>query len=105
MSHDSDLRQAVLTELNWAPNMTAAHVGVTASDGIVTLSGHVDNFSSKYSAEATERRPSIAPGAPRPSRFGPMAAKSVSVALPIPGPIAKKRNRLPGPPRRDIGRE
>ena len=56
MSHDSDLKQAVLAELNWAPNVTAAHIGVTASDGIVTLSGHVDNFSSKYSAEAAAGR-------------------------------------------------
>ena len=56
MSHDSDLQQAVLAELKWEPSVVAAHIGVTANDGVVTLSGHVDSFVQKHAAEDAARR-------------------------------------------------
>jgi osmotically-inducible protein OsmY len=56
MSHDSQLQQAVLSEFNWEPSIDAAHIGVTAQDGVVTLTGHVDNFASKHAAETAARR-------------------------------------------------
>jgi hypothetical protein len=36
MSNDRDLQNAVLAELTWEPSVTAAHIGVTASAGVVT---------------------------------------------------------------------
>ena len=56
MSHDSQLQQAVLAELNWEPSITAAHIGVTADAGVVTLTGHVDTFDQKHSAEQAAGR-------------------------------------------------
>ncbi len=56
MSHDSQLQQSVLAEFNWEPSVTAGHIGVTASAGVVTLSGHVDSYAKKYAAEAAARR-------------------------------------------------
>ena len=56
MTNDNDLKQAVLAALKWAPNVTAAHVGVTANAGVVTLSGHVENYSAKRAAEAATGR-------------------------------------------------
>ena len=56
MSNDSQLQQAVLAELNWEPSITAAHIGVTAEDGVVTLTGHVDTFIQKHSAEQAAGR-------------------------------------------------
>jgi len=56
MSHDTHLQQAVLAELNWEPSVNAAHIGVTASAGIITLSGHVDSFAAKHVVEETVRR-------------------------------------------------
>lgn len=50
-SNDNDLKQAVLAELAWEPRVTAAHVGVTASAGVVTLTGHVENYGAKNAAE------------------------------------------------------
>jgi osmotically-inducible protein OsmY len=50
MSHDTDLQLAVLSELNWEPGIVAAHIGVTAQDGVVTLSGHVGSFVEKHRA-------------------------------------------------------
>lgn len=51
MSNDRQLQEAVLTELNWDQRVTAAHIGVTANAGVVTLTGHVDTFAQKQAAE------------------------------------------------------
>ncbi|MBR0654132.1 BON domain-containing protein [Plastoroseomonas arctica] len=56
MSHDAQLKQAVLSELNWEPSIDSAHIGVTAKDGVVTLMGHVATYGQKQAAEAAARR-------------------------------------------------
>lgn len=56
MSHDSQLQQAVLDELNWEPSLTASHIGVTADAGVVTLTGHVDSFAQKHAAGKAAKR-------------------------------------------------
>ena len=56
MSDDKRLKQAVLDELQWEPSVNAAHIGVTAKDGVVTLMGHVENFAEKSAAERAARR-------------------------------------------------
>jgi osmotically-inducible protein OsmY len=45
-----------MTELAWEPSVTAAHIGVTASAGVVTLTGHVDSYAQKIAAERVARR-------------------------------------------------
>ena len=49
MSHDSQLQQSVLDEFIWEPSVAAGHIGVTANNGVVTLSGHVDSYAKKVS--------------------------------------------------------
>ena len=56
MPTDSELQQAVLAELNWEPSVTAASIGVTAKNGIVALTGHVESYAQKHAAEAATRR-------------------------------------------------
>jgi osmotically-inducible protein OsmY len=56
MSQDSQLQQSVLAEFSWEPSVTAGHIGVTTSAGVVTLSGHVDSYARKHAAEAAARR-------------------------------------------------
>jgi osmotically-inducible protein OsmY len=56
MSQDSQLQQAVLDEFAWEPSVTAGHIGVTASGGVVTLSGFVDSYAEKMAAEAAAHR-------------------------------------------------
>ena len=51
MSHDRQLQESVLAELNWEPSITAAHIGVTAYAGVITLTSHVDTLAQKYAAE------------------------------------------------------
>ena len=56
MSQDHHLQQAVLAELEREPGVTAAHIGVTANSGVVTLTGHVANIAEKHEAsDAAER--------------------------------------------------
>ena len=52
---DSSLRQAVLDELQWEPGVNAAHIGVTAEDGVVTLGGHVGSYIEMLAAESATR--------------------------------------------------
>jgi len=56
MTKDTLLQQAVLAELSWDPSITAGHIGVTAANGVVTLSGHVGTFAEKRAAEAAAGR-------------------------------------------------
>ena len=56
MSTDRDLQKAVLEELSWEPSVTAAHIGVTAKDGVVALTGHVENYMEKFAAERAAGR-------------------------------------------------
>jgi osmotically-inducible protein OsmY len=56
MKTDSDLKKSVLAELSWEPSINAAHIGVEANNGVVTLSGHVDNYPAKSAAEAAAGR-------------------------------------------------
>ena len=48
---DKSLQQAVLDELDWEPSVDAAHIGVTANNGVVTLTGHVSSYTQKWAAE------------------------------------------------------
>jgi osmotically-inducible protein OsmY len=50
------LKQSVLDELKWEPSVTAAHIGVIAKDGVITLSGHVENYAEKHAAETAVGR-------------------------------------------------
>lgn len=56
MSQDNQLQQAVTRELNWEPSINAAHIGVTARAGVVTLSGHVERYAEKHAAETAAGR-------------------------------------------------
>lgn len=53
---DKQLKQAVLDELDFEPSIDAAHIGVAAEDGIVTLTGHVGSYAEKFSAEQAAKR-------------------------------------------------
>lgn len=48
---DQSLKQSVLDELAWDPSVTEAHIGVTACDGVVTLTGHVGSYAERCAVE------------------------------------------------------
>lgn len=53
---DIALRQDVLDELEFDPEFDAAHIGVTAENGIVTLTGHTTSYAEKLAALKAARR-------------------------------------------------
>jgi len=53
---DRDLRRDVLDELDWDPEVDATKVGVTAADGVVTLTGIVRSFTDRWMAEKVAKR-------------------------------------------------
>jgi osmotically-inducible protein OsmY len=56
MKADTDLRRDLLDEFEWEPSIDAAEIGVTAHDGIVTLTGTVDSYTEKLAAERAAKR-------------------------------------------------
>jgi osmotically-inducible protein OsmY len=51
MKTDRELREDVMDELKWEPSINDTNIGVAVGDGVVTLSGTVDHYSEKLSAE------------------------------------------------------
>lgn len=49
--NDKQLRQNVIDELDFEPSIDSADIGVTAENGVLTLSGHVPSYSQKMAAE------------------------------------------------------
>lgn len=56
MKTDKELQQDVMDELIWEPSIDSAHIGVTASKGVVTLTGHVASYAEKVAAEKAAKR-------------------------------------------------
>ena len=56
MHGDTHLKASVLAELAWDPSIVAAHVGVNADDGVVSLTGHVATFGEKHAAVLAAER-------------------------------------------------
>ncbi|HEX4590673.1 MAG TPA: BON domain-containing protein [Gemmataceae bacterium] len=53
---DVELQRDVLEELKWDPSVDAANIGVSVTNGVVTLSGNVPTLVEKYSAERAAKR-------------------------------------------------
>ncbi|MBI1767196.1 MAG: BON domain-containing protein [Bacteroidetes bacterium] len=58
MKTDEELQHDVMEEIKWDPRLKsiATQVGVTAKDGVITLSGEVDTYRKKIAAEHAAQR-------------------------------------------------
>ncbi|WP_295679907.1 BON domain-containing protein [uncultured Nevskia sp.] len=56
MKTDSQLEQDVIAELKWEPAVNAANIGVEVKNGVLTLTGSVDSYSEKWTAEHSALR-------------------------------------------------
>ena len=56
MRSDIQIQQDVMDQLKWEPGLTSAEIGVAVKNGIVTLSGIVDTFSKKITAENAAKK-------------------------------------------------
>jgi len=53
---DTQIRHAVLRQLEWEPEVSHDQIGVGVTEGVVTLSGQVDTYAEKIAAERTAKR-------------------------------------------------
>jgi osmotically-inducible protein OsmY len=51
MRTDLEIQKDVMDELKWEPILNACAIGVAVQNGVVTLSGNVNNYGKKYAAE------------------------------------------------------
>ena len=56
MKTDNQLQADVMDELKWDPKINSSEIGVIVKNGIVTLSGTVDSYAKKLSAEEAAKR-------------------------------------------------
>lgn len=56
MISNLELQKNVQNAIRWEPSMHAAEIGVTAKDGVVTLSGSVNSYSKKLEAENAAKK-------------------------------------------------
>lgn len=56
MKTDSQLQHDVQEELKWEPQVDHSKIGVTAKEGVVTLTGFVPTYAQKVAAEKAARR-------------------------------------------------
>lgn len=56
MKTDSQLQLDVMEELKWEPGIDHERIGVTAANGVISLSGTVRSYAEKLLAEKTVRR-------------------------------------------------
>ena len=53
---DVRVRDAVMRQLDWDPEVDASAIGVAAKNGTVTLTGFIDSYSGKLAAERAAKR-------------------------------------------------
>jgi osmotically-inducible protein OsmY len=56
MKSNETLQKEIQDALKWEPQLNAAEIGVIVKDGIVTLTGTVDNYSKKIEAENATKK-------------------------------------------------
>ena len=56
MKTDEQLKTEIAAELAWDPAINASGIGVMVRDGVVTLTGKLDNFSQKHALEQAVQR-------------------------------------------------
>lgn len=54
--HDLQVRDNVVRQLDWDPAVDASAIGVSARDGVVTLTGAIDTYAGKLAAERVAKR-------------------------------------------------
>jgi len=56
MKTDTQLQKDVMDEIKWEPCVTAAEIGVSVANGVVTLNGTVATYAEKWAAERAAQR-------------------------------------------------
>jgi osmotically-inducible protein OsmY len=63
---DIRVRGAVVRQLDWDPEVDASAIGVSAADGVVTLTGFAESYAEKLAAERVAKQVRGVRGVARP---------------------------------------
>ena len=56
MKSDITIQKEVMDQLRWEPFLNASQIGVSVHKGVVTLSGEVDSYAKKWTAEKAAKK-------------------------------------------------
>jgi osmotically-inducible protein OsmY len=56
MKNNQELQTDVQNAIKWEPLLNAAEIGVTAKDGVISLTGSVDSYAKKIEAETASKK-------------------------------------------------
>lgn len=56
MKNNQELQSDVQNAIKWEPLLNAAEIGVTAKDGVISLTGEVDSYAKKLEAENAAKK-------------------------------------------------
>ena len=56
MKTNAELQKDVQDAIKWEPSLNSAEIGVTAKDGVVSLTGIVDSYAKKSEAEEAAKK-------------------------------------------------
>ncbi|MDP4130887.1 MAG: BON domain-containing protein [Bacteroidota bacterium] len=56
MKSDVTIQKEVMDQLRWEPFLNASQIGVSVHKGVVTLSGEVDSYAKKWTAEKAAKK-------------------------------------------------
>jgi osmotically-inducible protein OsmY len=56
MKSDKTIQKEVIDQLKWEPFLNASQIGVSVNKGVVTLSGEVDSYAKKWTAEKAAKK-------------------------------------------------
>jgi osmotically-inducible protein OsmY len=71
MKNDMQIQKDVMAQLNWEPVLDAAQIGVSVKEGIVTLTGIVDSYTKKITAERAAKKVAGVKGVAEEIQVGP----------------------------------
>jgi osmotically-inducible protein OsmY len=71
MKNDTQIQKDVMAQLNWEPVLDAAQIGVSVKEGIVTLTGIVDSYTKKITAERAAKKVAGVKGVAEEIQVGP----------------------------------
>ena len=94
---DSQLKTDVESELKWEPRVDANEIGVVVKDGVVSLTGWVDSYIKRFSAEdATHRVRGVKAVANEIAvRLAPKPSEMTPTLPPLPyGPLSGTRSSI-----------
>ena len=95
MKNDIQVQKDVMAQLNWEPILNAEQIGVSVKNGVVTLTGIVDSYTKKITAERAVKKVSGVKAVAEEIQVGPSLISNKTDAEIAEAVPARSANRDP----------